>query len=263
MTKHPSLFPVEAWEYRGGTWQRHSRFAPRERPMTVFVNGQEVATLMASPHAPLSLALGFLANEGWIDSLEEVAAHRVCPQGDCVDLWLTHPVPGPIRRVFTSGCVGGQTLNRPDQAGVQPLPDIAPIAPGHLFAWFREMQRPERVPLYHRGRGVHAAGLVRDGRLLLVAEDVGRHNALDRLRGLALLQGVDTRGCVLVTSGRISAEMALKAVRMGCPVAASRTGATGMAVELARRWGLTLVVYVRGERFWIYTHPQRLRGSEA
>ncbi len=258
MRDHPSLYALETWEYRSGRWQRANRFAPMERPLTVFVNGQEAATLMASPHDPLTLALGFVANEGWIASLEEVEIHRVCESQDCVDLWLTHEVPGPVRRVFTSGCTGGQTLNLPTQAEVPHPPEIAPLAPDDLFRWLRDLQRPERAPLYHGGRGVHTAGLVQQGRLVLTAEDVGRHNALDRVRGLALLQKMDTRGGILVTTGRISAEMALKAARMGCPVVVSRTAATGLAVDLAQRWGLTLVVYVRGDRFWVYTHPHRI-----
>ncbi len=259
--EHVSLFPLDPWEYRGGRWEIASRFIPVEHPITVYVNGTEVATLMASPHEPLALGLGFVANEGWIESMDDVEIARVCGTGDCVDLWLRRPVPGPVRRVFTSGCTGGQTLDLPSHIELPPLPDGAPVSPQSLFDWLRELQ--QRSPLYQQGRGIHGAGLVKDGSLQLVAEDIGRHNALDRLRGLALLKGVDTRGGILLTTGRISAEMALKAARMGCPIVASRTTATSLAVQLARRWNLTLVAYLRGNRFWVYTGVHRIQGHEA
>ncbi len=251
-----ALASLEGMEYTSRGWQRQRWLLPEEVPLTVYVNGEEVATLMASPHAPLTLALGFLAGEGWIQSRHEVAAHRVCPETHCVDVWLTHPVPGPVRRVFTSGCTGGLTLDLPDRARPRPLPEIPPVAPHDLMAWMREMQRSAR--LYRAGRGIHAAGLVLQGQLRHVAEDVGRHNAVDRVRGWTLLQDVDPRGGILLTTGRISVEMALKAARMGCPVVASRTAATSLAVHWARQWGLTLVTYLRGGRFRVYTHPQRL-----
>lgn len=252
-----SLFPLDPKEYRGGRWETVSRFIPVEHPITVYVNGTEVATLMASPHEPLTLGLGFVANEGWMESMDDVEIARVCGAGDCVDLWLRHPIPGPVRRVFTSGCTGGQTLNLPSTAELTPLPDGHPVSPQNLFTWLRELQ--QRSPLYQQGRGIHGAGLVQNGSLQLVAEDIGRHNALDRLRGMALLQGVDTRGGILLTTGRISAEMALKAARMGCPIVASRTTATSLAVQLARKWNLTLVAYVRGNHFWVYTGAHRLQ----
>ncbi len=251
-----ALYPLEPWEYRAGTWQRRARWVPVERPLTVYVNGREVATLMASPHDPLVLAVGFIANEGWLAHRRELAATWVCRGGDCVDLWLHHSIPQEVRRVFTSGCSGGQTFHLPEQVQGEPLPPGPRVDVRQLFAWFREMR--ERARLYLQGQGVHAAGLVVQGRLALVEEDIGRHNAVDRVRGRALLQDLDTRGGVLITTGRISAEMALKAVRMGCPVVASRTAATSLALQVARHWGLTLVTYVRPPRCRVYHGRERL-----
>ncbi len=257
--EHKSLFALKIWEYRSGKWSTDARFIPVEHPITVYVNGRDIVTLMASPHDPLALALGFLANEGWISSMDDVADARVCGSEDCVDLWLRRPIPGSIRRVFTSGCMGGEILSLPSDADISPLPDGEAVSPQSLFRWLRTLQ--EKAFLYQQGRGIHGAGLVKEGRLVLLTEDIGRHNAVDRLRGRALLEGIDPRGGILLTTGRISAEMALKAARMGCPIVASRTTATALAVELAHRWNLTLVAYVRGNHFWVYTGPHRIAGT--
>lgn len=249
--KTPSLRLLKGVrEFRAGRWQPLARWIPVEHPLTVYVNGREIATLMASPHDPLALAVGFIANEGWIHHREDIEAHWVCRQGDCVDLWLRHALPREVRRVITSGCTGGQTLTLPQEVQALEVPP-APVFPLQaLFQWFRELR--QRAQLYLQAQGIHAAGLVLQNQLKLVAEDIGRHNAVDRIRGLALLQGVDTRGGVLLTTGRISAEMALKAVRMGCSVVASRTAATSLALEIAQKWGLTLIAYVRQTRCQLY-----------
>jgi FdhD protein len=99
-------------------------------------------------------------------------------------------------------------------------------------------------------------------RLLLIAEDIGRHNTLDKLRGLALMQGVDTQDMVLLSSGRISSEMLNKAAHMGVPVIVSRTSPTSLSVALAQAWGITLVGYVRQNRMNVYTGVERLQAQQ-
>ena len=112
--------------------------------------------------------------------------------------------------------------------------------------------------LYREVRGVHTSALADPMRLLVVKEDVGRHNTLDKIRGAALLTGLPTRDRILVTTGRVSSEMMTKAVRMGTPIVVSRTSPTALSVRLADAWGITLVGYARGRRLSVYTHPQRL-----
>jgi FdhD protein len=95
-------------------------------------------------------------------------------------------------------------------------------------------------------------------RLLISAEDVGRHNTIDKIAGHALQRGIDTRNCILISSGRISSEMLSKARRMGIPLVASRTAPTSIAVRLAQAWNICVVGYVRQSKMQVYTHPQRL-----
>jgi FdhD protein len=106
---------------------------------------------------------------------------------------------------------------------------------------------------------VHTAALSDGKELLVVAEDIGRHNTLDRLLGLALIVGVDTAGLILLATGRVSSEMLRKGARMGCPIIASRNSPTSMSVALAEAWNITLIGYVRQRTMRVYTHPHRLK----
>ncbi len=247
-------FPVR--EYRGGRWRAATVDAPAEQALTLYLNGHEWAILLASPHDPLSLALGYLANEGVLTDAAQLAQARVCPAGDRVDIWLNGPAPARPR-VQTTGCGRGLTRQVP---AATPLPRVhhdLRLTPATLFTLLRALQ--DQALLYAQAGGMHAAGLgTAQGHLRWAAEDVGRHNAVDRVRGLAWRAGQSTQGLVLVTTGRISAEMVVKAARMGCPVVASRTAATARAVDLAHQSGITLVAYVRARRLRVYTHPQRL-----
>jgi FdhD protein len=112
--------------------------------------------------------------------------------------------------------------------------------------------------LYNRVRGVHTSILGNTERLLICAEDVGRHNTIDKIAGHALKEGIDTRDCILISSGRISSEMLGKARRMGVPLVASRTAPTSTAIRLAQAWNICVVGYVRQSKMQVYTHPQRL-----
>jgi FdhD protein len=117
--------------------------------------------------------------------------------------------------------------------------------------------------LYRRARGIHTAVLATPEQLLLQVEDIGRHNCLDKLRGLAMQQDIDTQGKILMSSGRISSEMINKARRLGTPIVCSRTSPTSLSVALAEAWQITIVAYLRQDRMRVYTHPQRLTGIGA
>jgi FdhD protein len=211
---------------------------------------------MCTPRDPLQLALGFLANEGFIDTYAEVEIAHVCGSGGCVDIWLSHLLPDrPLRKVITSGCGGGLTF-ADLAAGQDPVVSDLTISSERLASLIAQMQDVDS--LYARARGVHTSALSDGERLLVVAEDIGRHNTLDRLRGECLRSGLDPHGLILLATGRISSEMIQKAVRMGCPVVASRTSPTSLSVGLAREWNITLCGYVRRNRMNVYAHPERL-----
>jgi FdhD protein len=244
-----------------GEWGEIDAEVIAEGFVTIFVNGGELATLMCTPRDPLQLALGFLANEGFIETYAEVEIAHVCGAGGCVDIWLSHPLSDqPLRRIITSGCSGGLTFA--DLAAAQePVCSDLTIAPERLASLIAKLQ--DQDSLYARARGVHTSALSDGERLLVVAEDIGRHNTLDRLRGECLRTGIDSNGLILLATGRISSEMIQKAVHMGCPILASRTSPTSLSVGLARQWNITLCGYVRRNHMNVYSHPERLATGAA
>jgi len=202
-----------------------------------------------------ALAVGFLHNEGLIDDRAEVASVRACASGDNVDVWLRRDVPRPRAWRRTSGCAGGATAERAAAAGVvlPAGPRLTPQAVSGLMTKLLESQA-----LYREAGGLHSSALTDGEHLLAVAEDIGRHNTLDKLAGRCLLDGRPTRGLIVLTTGRISSEMAQKAIRLGAPIIISRTAPSALAVELALQAGLTLIGYARRDSFNVYAHPARV-----
>jgi FdhD protein len=243
---------------RGGV-ERYTAEVIHERLVSIFVNGQELATMMCTPCDQDALALGFLANEGIVDSPDEVEVVHVCRSGGCVDVWLARADFEPPRRmILTSGCGGGVTFE--DLSGeFEPLPSAITRQATPADLWSLMDQLYQSTDLHSRAGGVHAAGLSDGLRLLLTAEDVGRHNTLDKLRGMALQRGIPTRGTILLTTGRISSEMLNKARRMEVPLICSRTSPTSLSTALAEAWRITLVGYLRRHSMNVYTHPERIR----
>jgi FdhD protein len=226
-----------------------------EALLMISVNGEELASILATPKEQGELALGFLRNEGLIDDLDEVETFHVSDDGCCVDVWLKRPIRNLDRPIMTSGCGRGMTYDHPE-ADIGPIQEDLQLEPSLLFELLNQLHLPGS--LHARARGVHTAGLADDKRVLAVAEDVGRHNAIDKLRGKCMLEGIETRGKSLLTTGRVSSEMLRKGVRMGCPILASRNSPTSMAVAMARKLNVTLVGYVRRNSMFVYAHPQRL-----
>lgn len=243
-------------EYRG-RWEPVQGEVIEEALVTIYANGRELATIMSTPRDQAALALGFLKNEGRLERVDEVVLCHVSRDGCCVDLWLTHPVAPPTRTIVTSGCGGGVTFEDPARA-LPPVTEDLRLSPSDLVEQLNQLHFPGS--LHARTRGVHAAGLS-DGRQLLArVEDVGRHNTIDKLTGLCLLQGIDTRGNALLATGRVSSEMLRKGALMGCPIIASRNSPTSLSVALAEAWNITLVGYVRRDSMRVYSHPERLGG---
>lgn len=226
-----------------------------EAPLTLFINGQEWVTLMCTPVSLESLVLGFLSAEGIINTLEDVELLDITHRGAVADVWLRHQVTLPQRRVLTSGCAGGVTFV--DLAAARaPLQMSRFVTRGQVLALMRQLQNS--ATLYSRSQGVHTSALSDSQRLLAVAEDVGRHNTLDKIRGMCLQQGISAAGNILLTTGRISSEMLRKAADMETPVIISRTSPTSLSLALAKAWNITLIGYVRGRHLRVYNGAWRL-----
>lgn len=256
----PGNAPVTYTTLGSGPGRSIEGAVPEETLACISVNGEELATFMCSPTNLDALALGFLYNEHIIHSAAEVRALRVSPQSSCVDVWLHDTsVELPRRAIVTAGCGGGVTFDDLSQQH-EPLHSAMRVSAAELAALMRQMHLG--AVLYQEARGIHTAALARDGRILLQVEDIGRHNCLDKLAGVALQQALPTRDCVLFTSGRISSEMLNKARRMETPVICSRTSPTSLSVALAESWQITVVAYLRQDRMRVYTHHERILDND-
>jgi len=229
-----------------------------ETPVSLTLNGTVWTTFMCTPVHLEAMMIGFLFNEGVIDSMDEVADVRICEHGDNVDVWLTHDAPRPDSWTRTSGCAGGVTavdsIRKPRAAAI---PNAMILSPEQIRALVDLLFESQQ--LYRETGGVHTSAMSDGNRIILSAEDIGRHNTLDKLAGLYMMQAPETETKVLITTGRISSEMLQKAVRMGAGVLISRTSPSSLSIELAKKWGITLIGYARRNRFNIYANRQRIR----
>ncbi len=247
------------WQYQQGEWQALSGEVIREQAVTLTINGEEWVTLMCTPTQLEALAVGFLYNEGMIQSIQEVAILQPCENERNVDIWLTHALAKPRRWRRTSGCTGGVTQVDGEQVLHPQPPTSFQVQPEQISQWMEDLYRHQE--LYRTARGVHASALSDGERLVVQCEDIGRHNTLDKLSGWALLNGFSSAQKIVLTTGRISSEMLQKSARLGAGMVVSRTSPTSASVALAERWGITLIGYARRTRFTVYAHPQRVKGA--
>jgi FdhD protein len=228
-----------------------------ETSVSLTVNGQVWTTFMCTPVHLEALMVGFLFNEGTIDSMDEVEDVRICEHGDNVDVWLSHDATKPDSWTRTSGCTGGVTgvasIEQPQPVSVSDEFNLSPGQVNQLVELLFEVQE-----LYRETGGVHTSALSNGEKVILSAEDIGRHNTLDKIAGLCLMKNIWPEKRVLMTTGRISSEMLQKAVRMGAKIVASRTSPSSLSIELAEAWGITLIGYARRTRFNLYAAPERI-----
>jgi FdhD protein len=221
----------------------------REQPLTVYVNGEKFLTLLCSPMLLEALVVGYLWMEKVIGGVDEIRHLEVSAVDGRADVTLAQPVTLPTERILTSGCGGGITF-RIDHRLFPPVRTTLRVRPAQLADGMKQLF--QAAANYQRSRGIHGAALFDGHQLLAVAEDVGRHNAVDKVQGQALLQGIPTADRILLSTGRVSSEMLLKAARMGVPLVASRTSPTEMAVSLAEQLGITVCGYVRPDSLNLY-----------
>jgi FdhD protein len=242
-----------------------------EQPVLLTVNGEEWVTLMCTPIQLEALGIGFLYNEGVIKDLSEVEHVRVCPTEDNVDIWLGFLVEKPKTWFRTSGCTGGQTsvpiqsienetIDFDSRVGFQVSEDHLRLTPGDIMHLTSALFESQEV--YKQTGGVHTSALSDGKEILIAAEDVGRHNTLDKIAGRCLLEGVYPNQRVILTTGRISSEMLQKTSRLGASILISRTAPTTLSIQLAQMRNITLIGYARRNQFNVYTHPERIQVPE-
>jgi FdhD protein len=253
--------------------RRHSDTVAVEEPLEVRVNGERLMVTMRTPGDDIDLVHGLLHSEGVINGVENVTLARYCagsgPDGvntyNVLDVTLAAGVAPPSadarRQVVTTSACGICGTTSIDQVLRQsrfPLPTDLRMPAALVRSAPEQLRGQQRV--FARTGGVHAAGLLgRDGGMQCVREDVGRHNAVDKVVGWAIRQRRLPLGdTLLVVSGRASYELTQKAVLAGIGMLVAVSAPSSLAVDLAAEAGLTLVGFVRGESMNVYTHPDRI-----
>lgn len=253
----PPRKTIEYDRYEFGKWERRDTETIVETPVSLTVNGKVWITFMCTPIHLEELALGFLFNEGVVNQMGDIADLRLCEHGDNVDVWLNFQAEQPSNWRRTSGCTGGATavdlLAKPNVNFSGNRFQVQPEAVLKMVDRLFESQE-----LYRDTGGVHTSALSDGERIVLAADDIGRHNTLDKIAGMCLTRNVQPPNRILITTGRISSEMLQKAARMNAPILISRTSPSSLSIEMAQRYGVTLIGYARRNRFNVYSNGARI-----
>ena len=233
---------------------------PAERALTIYVDKQEVVTLMTLGAHPEWLTLGYLLNQRLVKSVADIESITVDWEIGASAVRTRAGTSAPERssasRIVTTGCGQGSMFSDLLERLAPLDQDRQTLTRSTLAQVVDAMRRQDT--LYKRAGSVHACALFDASNLRLFIEDVGRHNALDSLAGWRALQSQEASRPVLYTTGRLTSEMIIKAAQMGIPMVISRSGTTEMAIEVAQRIGVCAIGRALHHRFICYTHPWRI-----
>jgi FdhD protein len=230
-----------------------------ERPLTIFLNGQEIVTAMTIGDYPDYLALGFLRNQGMLHDDEDVTGVDYDAELETVVVRTAHPTNHEEKlkkKTRTSGCAVG-TVFGDMMAGLEDVTlSKARVRTSWLYTLAAQINRTPS--LYLEAGAIHGTVLCHEDQPLVYMEDVGRHNAVDKIAGWMMATQTAPDDKILYTTGRLTSEMVIKTALMGIPVLASRSGFTAWGVEIAQQVGLTLIGRMRGQRFICLSGEDRL-----
>ncbi len=232
-----------------------------ERPLTLFLNGQEIVTMMTIGDHPDCLAVGCLLNQGMLRPDDAITGIDHDEEIDTVVVRTkrkTNYEEKLKKKTLTSGCAQGTVFgDLMDEIEAVRLDPDAIVRTSWLYALSKAINTTPS--LYLEAGAIHGCVLCEEDRALIYMEDVGRHNAVDKIAGYMALHGIGPEGKILYTTGRLTSEMVIKTARMGIPVLVSRSGFTAWGVELARQVGMTLIGRMKGKRFLVLAGQERLR----
>ena len=228
-----------------------------ETEVALTVNGKEWLGFHCSPEHLENLAVGFLFNERFIDSAEEVSSVTICEGFDNIDVWLNHAINKPERWNRTSGCQGG--VSQRTNKGIKRILSTEKHE-------IMEIQQQVKAFLTTVGQlgdlrnGVHTTMLLDGLDVISISNDIGRHNTLDKIAGDCMLGKKTPKKPVLLSTGRVSSDMVLKAERMGVALVISLHSISSMAIGTASDLGVTLIGHARLPKLNVYTHPELITG---
>ncbi|HQA49569.1 MAG: formate dehydrogenase accessory sulfurtransferase FdhD [Syntrophomonadaceae bacterium] len=252
----------EVTVYNDGLAETRQVPVVEEKPLTIFLNQSELATIVCSPHGLRELGVGFLVTEGFIQKPSDIL--RISLREEQGLLWIetSNPVPQTrsfLRRHIASCCgksrAGLYFIN--DARQLKPIEADLQVDAQYLLNTINALE--ERSVTFRLTGGVHNAALADGDEILCMFEDIGRHNAVDKVIGYAFGHEIDPHDKCLILSGRVASEIVIKTVRAGFPLILSRSAPTELAVELAEDFNITVVGFARGQRFTVYSHVERVK----
>jgi len=251
----------KATRIKEGERQEIDEMVVKEAVLRIFLNQQEVVALSCTPHDQTYLAVGFLISEGFLKNKNDIKGIDALEDRVSVYTDPSYKIPegSQLKGIFTSGCGKGKTFASWKE--INPMEDILVNLDFTLSLQdvVKAMsQFEQRSELFRQTAGVHSAGLAQRDGIILFNEDIGRHNATDKVLGESLLKGIRLKDKFLMTSGRISSDIVFKLWNCGLCVIVSRTAPTSLAVNMAQKLGITLVGFARGKRMNVYSLPARI-----
>ncbi|MBN1103545.1 MAG: formate dehydrogenase accessory sulfurtransferase FdhD [Deltaproteobacteria bacterium] len=235
----------------------------KEQPVSLFLNGRELVTLLCAGHHLEELAAGFLYGEGFLQHREDLTRLEVDQVERKVDVEVSGDASLPdklwMKRTITSGCGKGSLFYYAlDALLSKPVKSTLRITPEQVLGRVEDLNRLSET--YKRTHGVHNTALATPWEILLFRDDIGRHNAVDMIVGHSFLNSVALEDKLLLTTGRLTSEILIKAAKVGIPVLVSRNTATTLAIELALSLNITLIGYARAGKFTVYSGEERVYG---
>jgi FdhD protein len=246
---------------RSGIRSEQPQWVIREKPVTLYLNGREVVTLLCAGHHLDELAAGFFYSEGFISRPAEILRMDIDEEAGKVEFATSNDAHLAERlwqkRTISSGCGKGSLFYYSLDAllGKKVVSGIR-FTPGQVIERVEDLNRLSET--YRRTHGVHNTALATPDGIILFRDDIGRHNAVDMIVGHVFLKGVPLEDKMLITTGRLTSEMLIKAAKVSIPVVISRNTATSLAVELANELGITLIGYARAGKFTAYSGRERI-----
>jgi FdhD protein len=246
----------EILRIKGNLSTRENDIITIEYPFTIFIDDEETITLLCTPKSLEELTIGFLHSEGFIDDIESIEKIRIDEENGSAYVYLKYrkilseKLQG--KRTITSGCGKGTMFyNVLDSFKSKKIEKSISINIDEIVNLMKIFNH--KSDLFINTGGVHSCGLCDRKEILYFEEDIGRHNALDKILGRALLEKLDLSDKIIITSGRISSEMLIKAAKRGIPAIVSRSAPTSLAVDIAGELNILLIGFARGQKMNIYT----------
>jgi FdhD protein len=244
------------YRYSCGAWDKCNITPPTEASLRIIVNGTELLTVLCTPEKLEYLAVGYLYTERYIYSVGDIESIDVDMEDFTVRIKLAGCEFEPSkRRIKTSG-FGGALISGEDLGDISIDPDFK-ISPEKIISFMEELK--DKGVLYKKTGGVHSSALCTRDAMIVQAEDIGRHNTMDKVIGEYLMRGMSVKDMIMLTTGRMSEEMVLKTARLGIPLIASLSSPTSKAVNVAEKYGIATVGYVGKNSMLLYSAAHRLK----